>query len=1029
MKKLFYFIFVTMMIVCWLSVKPTTTYAFVKGGAFWGDPTNGVSTKVDPTNPKMNIDPNTVQLGQNPNYTTYKVVTNSTSTFKASDIPAKGKGFDLVYGGSVTITYAGSYKGDIVDLVIYNVNSNRSTASMIVQPNGSLSGYINYKRFNNYGSLVKPTPQFQLALRKHSDGTALSGVPVLLNQVQPLNNASFSNTVGIGFDTDGFRQLYGISNNLTSTSLVYYENQSYPFVTIELVKSVPVIYAYYGTTNGYGTINLYASSMNDGYSFYNVLDASPNNTLYPLPYATTNSTIADTTTDAGKFINISTTQLLTTQKQTNFYPVNGSMELVLSERNIGHLLLNENDFTLSTESGVVSKDNYQLAITYPASGRATITIKLLGDFASKNAGKTLKVSQKSTVNPNQAIINSNLQGNKLPVTIATTLNYKMSGNVQTNTNMSVSTNSVNGLVTVVPDLTATVASNFTVEKGTTMMDIFVDQVVTNMKNVYFPWDEVTAEFANENQTLNVGVNKVNVILKSAKFNYSKIIEATINVTDDYNLTYNGNGGTINGQGTLSTAFTKSGTALLGASSASRKGYSFAGWSTTSTGTADFQAGYNYGTLASEQKNTTLYACWKKDEHQLTYNGNGGTIDGKTTSQVSFTIDGVPLLDGSKVTRKGYTFTGWSKTATGAIDFQAGYKYGTLDAEMSDTTLYACWKIDEYQLTYDGNGGTIEGQVTSKVPFTINGIQLIGAPNVVRDEYTFLGWSTSKTDNSNLLNAGYKYGTIDSERKDTTLYARWEKTTTLKVSWTADTIDTNLTKKIDKADRTIKLPFYWNADKKGTQYLVKQKVGSQQTDLKKVTQENASESMGKDELEVNTESLAYGDNQLTFDFYQLDQLGNVLSADAPDASLTLLLTINGSLRIESVPDMLYWTNRPSVDSIGILDRDASNDIKLSVIDSRENQTKDWSIQTNITMVEKDVPFGFVWKNSASASEVPMNENSITIMDKKSASKTDNYEYSQTWNDKSGILLQSQNKVAEGNYSEKVIVNWTITEGPN
>lgn len=243
------------------------------------------------------------------------------------------------------------------------------------------------------------------------------------------------------------------------------------------------------------------------------------------------------------------------------------------------------------------------------------------------------------------------------------------------------------------------------------------------------------------------------------------------------------------------------------------------------------------------------------------------------------------------------------------------------------------------------------------------------------------------------------------------------------------IITTLAKSVDKADDAIKLPFYWNADRNGTQYLMKQKVAGQQTNLKTLTQKSSTTSMAQDELELDLDKLAYGANQFVFSFYELDQTGTPLNPDVPDGTLTLTITVNGSLRIESVPDNLYWTNRMSDDSIGILDRDTDNDIKLSVIDSRENQTKDWSVQTNLTIVEEDIPFGFVWKESDTASYVPMNDSPITIMSEQTADKTDSYEYSQTWTDQLGVLLQSKSKVVAGNYSGKVIVNWTITEAPS
>ena len=1160
MKKKYYFILSMIMMMGMFFFRTSQVEAAPANGSYtWG--TQGLSTIVDPANPKLNISNDTVQFVVNPNYTTYKLMDGT--TIKSSEIPSTGKFVSLDVNQSMEITNIGSYKGEKINLKIRNIaERNGSYTTLKIMPNGNIECVIDGRAVDGYAAFYKVPKQFELTFLDYN-GNLLRNIPVLLTQTQ--QNNDLSKQVVYGYDISGFQQLFAISKSTVSSSVIGYNSYNFGRIAVNSVSSAQKFtYATYTTTSYDGKIILYGgagtydnASTRKGMD-YNLFNPSSDYSVAPLLYPTTESSVANQTTDAGKYINITTKQLLVTQKYASFYPTAGSLNLALNESNVSHLQITKDDFTLSTENGTIPSSAYNVTVSQNANGTAAININFLSSFASQYAGQTVTINQKSMINPDKTIVNNNLVGNQLPISLGTQLTYKMSSAVQTNTNMSILTNKSDFKFTVVPDLTATVASNYTVGKGTTMMDIPIEEVVTNMKNVYFPWDDVSAEFENENQTLNVGANKVNIILKSAKFNYSKTIVATINVVDNYTLTYDGNGGTIDGQATKTTTFTKTGTPLIGAANVSRKGYvflgwstsptdssnplkenytygtiaseqknttlyacwkkdeykltyngnggtvdgkttsdvtfmidgttlldkskvvrkgyTFTGWSTIATGEVAYQAGYVYGKLDAEMKDTTLYACWKKDEYKLTYNGNGGTIDGKTTSDVTFTIDGTALLNGSKVVRKGYTFTGWSTTATGEVVYQAGYVYGKLDTEMKnatlyacwkkdeyklayngnggtidgktisdnvlftvdgvtlldnskvirkgytfvgwsttatgeaayqanyvygkldtelkDTTLYACWKIDEHTLTYNGNGGTINGQTTTKVPFTIEGIKLLGAASVVRDNYTFLGWSTSPTDSTKLLKEGYIYGTIDAELKDTTLYACWEETTRITVSWTADKIETSATEKVDRADSTSTMSFYWNFNKKGTQYLIKQKITTQQTDLKKIIQENDTDVLKKDTVEINTETLAYGDNQMTIEFYQLDATGKVLTSDKPDAILNLTITINGSLRLASVPDSLYWTNRLSDSSVGILDRDTNNDIKLSVIDSRENQSADWAIQASLTMVEEDIPFGFVWKNSTSSSDIPMNENAITIMDKNSANQQGSYEFSQT-----------------------------------
>ncbi|MHC5228523.1 InlB B-repeat-containing protein [Enterococcus sp. LJL99] len=1030
MKKRIYFILSMIMMIGVLFFWTSQVEAVPANGYYrWGQ--GGISTIVDPSQPQLNIAKDTVQLSFNPANTTYKF---GNEIIKGTEIPKNGKSFTLYYNRAcLEISNVGNYKGEMLNLQIYNANDKSQYSTIIVKPDGSVTSVVDGTNRNTYAAFYYPMRQFRLKF-VDSNGNPKPNIPVLLTQTQQ-NSTQYNSETDYGFDAPGFNQLFGLKGTEASNSYIAYRYYNdLPYLAIQAVTTNMFTYAYYGNTSAYGEIFLYVGqgTYNNDYRYrdinYSIFNPTAEYSLIPLVYPNTNSSVADQTTDKGKYINITTSQLLVKQKNASFYPTAGSLNLAINESNIDYLQVTKDDFTLLVGDTIIPNSGYSISVNQTTDSSATININLLGSFASQYAGQTLTVKQKSLIYSDPMSMNS-LVDSRLPIAIGTQLTYKMSSAVQTNTNMSVLTNKSDFKFTVVPELTAKLTDGYTVNTGTTLYDIPLEDLVRDMNNTYFPWDEVSAGYQNTNQTLTTGANKVNIVLKSDKFNYTQIVTATVNVADGYKLTYDGNGGTLNGQTTTETKFTKDGTSLMDGSQFVRKGYTFTGWSTTANGAVSFKAGYNYGTLATEQKDTTLYACWKKVEYKLTYNGNGGTVNGKAISDdIPFTVDGVKLLDASKVIRKGYTFTGWSTTATGVVAYQADYIYGKLDTEMKDTTLYACWKIDQHTLTYNGNGGTIDGQATTKVPFTIDGIKLLGEANVVRENYTFLGWSTSPTDSTKLLKEGYTYGTIDAEMKDTTLYACWEETTRITVSWNADKIETSTTKKVDRADSTSTMSFYWNSNKKNTQYLIKQKVANQQTDLKKIIQEDDTDALKKDQVEINTEKLAYGDNQMTLEFYQLDATGKVLTSDKADAILNLTIAINGSLRLESVPDSLYWTNRSSDSSIGILDRDTNNDIELSVVDSRENQNDDWSIQANLTMVEEDIPFGFVWKSSTSSSDVPMNESPITIMDKNSASHKGSYEYSQTWNDKLGVLLQSHRKISEGNYSGKVIVNWTITEGP-
>jgi uncharacterized repeat protein (TIGR02543 family) len=79
------------------------------------------------------------------------------------------------------------------------------------------------------------------------------------------------------------------------------------------------------------------------------------------------------------------------------------------------------------------------------------------------------------------------------------------------------------------------------------------------------------------------------------------------------------------------------------------------------------------------------------KHTISYNANGGT--GAPSSQTK--IEGTALtLSSTKPTLTGYTFLGWSTSATGTVIYQPGDSY-TKDQDGGTVTLYAIWKEIQY----------------------------------------------------------------------------------------------------------------------------------------------------------------------------------------------------------------------------------------------------------------------------------------------------------------------------------------------
>ena len=163
------------------------------------------------------------------------------------------------------------------------------------------------------------------------------------------------------------------------------------------------------------------------------------------------------------------------------------------------------------------------------------------------------------------------------------------------------------------------------------------------------------------------------------YNSSKTGTISFKFGNVFTVTYNANGGS----GAPSAQSKDYGANITLSSTAPTKtGYTFLGWSTSSTATnATYQASSSF----SSNANTTLYAVWKANTYTVSYNANGGS--GAPSSQTK--THGVNLtLSSTKPTRAGYTFLGWATSSTAT---SASYQPGGSFAGNADTTLYAVWK--------------------------------------------------------------------------------------------------------------------------------------------------------------------------------------------------------------------------------------------------------------------------------------------------------------------------------------------------
>lgn len=183
---------------------------------------------------------------------------------------------------------------------------------------------------------------------------------------------------------------------------------------------------------------------------------------------------------------------------------------------------------------------------------------------------------------------------------------------------------------------------------------------------------ITVTFKNYEEDWEGNVTKS--ATKSVSFNVS------VPAWTSYTITYNANGGS--GAPGNQTKW-KDQTLTLSSTKPTRTGYSFLGWSTSSTATsATYSAGGNYTANAA----ATLYAVWKANTYKVTYNANGGSgAPGDQTKTYGKTL----TLSTTKPTRTNYNFKGW---ATSASATSATYSAGGSYTANAAVTLYAVWEL-------------------------------------------------------------------------------------------------------------------------------------------------------------------------------------------------------------------------------------------------------------------------------------------------------------------------------------------------
>ena len=152
--------------------------------------------------------------------------------------------------------------------------------------------------------------------------------------------------------------------------------------------------------------------------------------------------------------------------------------------------------------------------------------------------------------------------------------------------------------------------------------------------------------------------------------------------------------------------------------------------------------------------TTLTAQWTAPTYAVTLNTNGGTINNGNVTEYTYGV-GATLPAADDMTYTGHTFKGWydSESLTGSPVTAIG------STETGDKEYWAKWEINQYTITYDLAGGTVEGNPDT---YTVE-MDTFTLKNPTRPGYTFTGWSGTGLDGENNMTVTIPKGSTGERR--------------------------------------------------------------------------------------------------------------------------------------------------------------------------------------------------------------------------------------------------------------------------
>ena len=195
----------------------------------------------------------------------------------------------------------------------------------------------------------------------------------------------------------------------------------------------------------------------------------------------------------------------------------------------------------------------------------------------------------------------------------------------------------------------------------------------------------------------------------------------------------------------------------------KAGYQFTGWYLTGDPSRLWNFDNDVVTGITE-----LRAGWSALTYNVTLDGQSGA-GGHENVQATYD-SGMPTI--TLPARAGYQFAGYYDQTEGGTQYYNadGSSAKTWD-KTEDSTLYAHWTANSYQVTFDANGG--EGSMNAE-DFTYGEAKALTQNNFTKTGYNFAGWATTANAGEAEHEDGKNVSNLTTEQNGTVnLYAVWK----------------------------------------------------------------------------------------------------------------------------------------------------------------------------------------------------------------------------------------------------------------